>query len=60
MQFEQSARHQMRKEIKQRVVQRVSPNPSIEATNTGGQRSRAFAEAVPPVFAPHLQRWASR
>jgi hypothetical protein len=56
MQFEQSARHQMRKEIKQRVVQRVSPNPSIEATNTGGQRSRAFAEAVPPVFAPHLQR----
>jgi len=31
-------------------------NPSIEATNTGGQRLRAFANAVPPVFAPHLQR----
>lgn len=34
----------------------VTANPSIEATNNGGQRSSAFATAVPPLFAPHLQR----
>lgn len=37
----------------------MKPNPSIEATNTGGQRSGAFANAVSPVFAPHFQRYAS-
>ena len=32
------------------------PNPSIEATNNGVKRLRVFAKAVPPLFAPHLQR----
>jgi len=31
-------------------------NHSIEATNNGVQRPRAFAQAVPPLFAPHLKR----
>jgi hypothetical protein len=34
----------------------VRPNPSMEATNNGGQRLHAFAQAMPPLFAPHLQR----
>jgi len=38
----------------------VTPNPSIEATNNGVQRLRAFAQAVPPLFAPHLKRWAAQ
>jgi hypothetical protein len=33
-----------------------TPNPSIEATNSGAQRLRAFAKAVPPLFAPHPHR----
>ena len=35
-----------------------APNQSIEATNNGVQRLRAFASAQPPLFAPHLQRYA--
>lgn len=34
----------------------VTANPSIGATNNGVQRPCAFAKAVPPLFAPHLQR----
>jgi hypothetical protein len=38
----------------------VTANPSIKRTNNGGQRLRAFACAVPPLFAAYLQRYASR
>ena len=34
----------------------MTANPSIEATNNGVKRLRVSAKAVPPLFAPHLQR----
>lgn len=38
---------------------KAPPNPSIEATNNGGQRLRTSSKVVPPLFAPHLKRSAS-
>jgi hypothetical protein len=37
-------------------VLRPRPNWAIKRTNNGGQRLRAFACAVPPLFAAYLQR----
>ena len=39
---------------------RAMPNPSIEGTNNGGSSLSAFAHAQPPLFAPHVKRWASQ
>jgi hypothetical protein len=39
-----------------RVPAGARSNPSIERTNNGGSSQRAFASAVPPLFASHLKR----
>jgi hypothetical protein len=41
-----------------RAPNHMGPNPSFEATATGGQRLRVLHRLVAPVSAPQLKRWA--